>query len=141
MSSKIFARSSSPLVTQFSATPPARQRLRAPVSAFAWRAMRRTISVVTLWMLAARSISRCVIVSSGWRGGPPKSVSNEREVIVRPPAKLKCRMFSRSEPSSLRSISSRRIVSAYFGSPYGARPMSLYSPEFTRKPQKYVNAE
>ncbi len=29
----------------------------------------------------------------------------------------------------------------YFGSPYGARPITLYSPEFTLKPAKYVNAE
>ncbi len=29
----------------------------------------------------------------------------------------------------------------YFGSPYGASPITLYSPEFTLKPVKYVKAE
>ena len=38
MSSKIPSRSSTPLATQLSATPPARQRLRLPVSSRAWRA-------------------------------------------------------------------------------------------------------
>jgi len=33
------------------------------------------------------------------------------------------------------------IVWTYFGSPYGASPMTLYSPEFTLNPVKYVNAE
>ncbi len=33
------------------------------------------------------------------------------------------------------------IVWTYFGSPYGASPMILYSPELTLKPVKYVNAE
>src|SRR5436305_13459980 len=50
-------------------------------------------------------------------------------------------MSMRNEPSSFKSIRFLRIKSAYFGSPYGARPMTLYSPEFTRKPVKYVNAE
>ena len=31
--------------------------------------------------------------------------------------------------------------STYFGSPYGAKPMSLYSPELTLNPVKYVKAE
>ena len=29
----------------------------------------------------------------------------------------------------------------YFGFPYGASPISLYSPELTLNPVKYVNAE
>src|SRR3989338_5112423 len=50
-------------------------------------------------------------------------------------------MFNLNDPSSLISTNSLRIRSAYFGSPYGARPINLYSPELTRNPTEYVNAE
>ena len=38
-------------------------------------------------------------------------------------------------PSSLISIKLSFIVCTKFGSPYGAKPMSLYSPELTLNPQ------
>src|SRR4051812_8844657 len=50
-------------------------------------------------------------------------------------------MFKRKLPSGFTSTSSRRMMSRYLGSPYGARPIILYSPELTLKPVKYVNAE
>ena len=50
-------------------------------------------------------------------------------------------MFSRNEPSGFRSIMFSIIAPAKRGSPYGARPISLYSPELTRNPQYTVNAE
>src|SRR5215470_14385508 len=50
-------------------------------------------------------------------------------------------MSIRNDPSPRRSTRCVRMVSTYFGSPYGASPMSLYSPEFTRKPQYAVKAE
>ena len=61
------------MATQFSATPPARQRFSAPVISWTCRAMRSMISSVTACIDAARSISRCVSGDSGLRGGPPKS--------------------------------------------------------------------
>ena len=63
------------MATQLRATPPAIARWRAPVSSWAWRAILSTISSVTAWIDAARSISRRVISLSGRRGGPPKSSS------------------------------------------------------------------
>ena len=63
------SRSRRPLPTQFSATPPARQRFSSPVSRWRCRAMRSMISSVTFWTDAARSISRCVSLLSGFRGG------------------------------------------------------------------------
>ena len=33
------------------------------------------------------------------------------------------------------------IIFLYFGDPYGARPITLYSPEFTLKPKYWVNVE
>src|SRR4051812_33613775 len=50
-------------------------------------------------------------------------------------------MFIHRLPSSLICSRWSLIVCTYFGSPYGARPMILYSPELTLKPVKYVNAE
>ena len=44
-------------------------------------------------------------------------------------------IFNLKEPSSFKSISSSIIRSLYFGSPYGANPINLYSPELTLKPQ------
>ena len=41
------------------------------------------------WMLAAMSISLCVISASGFRGGPPKSLENRPFVMRRPPRKSK----------------------------------------------------
>ena len=46
--------------------------------------MRNMISSVTTCTEAARSISRCVSVDSGARGGPPKSRSKAPFVIVSP---------------------------------------------------------
>ena len=63
-----------PLATQLSATPPARQRLRMPVSLRSERVRRSTISSVTACIDAARSMWCCVSSSSGLRGGPPNSV-------------------------------------------------------------------
>ena len=80
---------SRPFATQFSATPPARQRYRAPVVFFACRAIFRTISSVTSWIERARSISRCVSSDSGSRAGPPKSRSKPAPVIVSRSAKSK----------------------------------------------------
>ncbi len=78
------SRSSLPLATQLSATPPASTALRSPVVRAAWRAMRITISSVTTWIDAARSSSRWVISDSGERGGPSKRSANRRLVIVSP---------------------------------------------------------
>jgi hypothetical protein len=41
-------------------------------------------------------------------------------------------------PSSDRRIS-LRTSSTYLGLPYGAMPITLYSPSFTSKPRKAVN--
>jgi hypothetical protein len=77
------------LATQFSATPPARQASRWPVTDAAWRAIRSTISSVTSWIERARSSSRRVISLSGSRAGPSKSASKARLVIFSPPRKPK----------------------------------------------------
>ena len=45
-------------------------------------------------------------------------------------------MFIHRLPSSRISIRWSLMAFTYFGSPYGASPMTLYSPEFTRKPVK-----
>ena len=50
-------------------------------------------------------------------------------------------MFSLNDPSLFKSNSSSKIILANLGSPYGAKPISLYSPELIRNPQKEVNAE
>ena len=84
MPSNRSSRSSLPLATQFSATPPARQRFFAPVSFFTERASRSTISSVTAWIDAARSMCCWVSSSSGLRAGPPNSSSNFSFVMRRP---------------------------------------------------------
>ena len=76
----MFSRSSLPLATQFSATPPARQMFLAPVSFLTDRASRTTISSVTAWTDAARSMCFWFSSSSGLRGGPPNSCG---ELLVR----------------------------------------------------------
>ena len=48
-----------PLATQFSATPPARQRFFMPVCRCTCRGQRSMTSSVTAWIEAARSMSRC----------------------------------------------------------------------------------
>ena len=78
------SRNTLPLATQFSATPPARQRLGMPVSARSERVSRITASSITACAEAARSMCRCVNGSSGSRGGPPNSASNLPLVIVSP---------------------------------------------------------
>src|SRR5947199_5183556 len=50
-------------------------------------------------------------------------------------------MFIHRLPSSRICTRWSLMSLTYFGSPYGARPITLYSPEFTRKPVKYVKAE
>ena len=82
--SNLPSRSTLPFATQLSATPPARQRFSAPVSAASERVSRSTTSSVTAWIDAARSISRWVSNSSGLRGGPPNSSSNSPLVMRRP---------------------------------------------------------
>ena len=75
MSSNGPSRSSRPLATQFSATPPARTRFFMPgLLAARARPMRSTTSSVTAWMLAARSMCRC---SSG-DSGLPRRPAEER---------------------------------------------------------------
>ena len=49
-------------------------------------------------------------------------------------------MSCQSDPSSP-IFTTSLILSTYFGLPYGAMPISLYSPSFTSKPQYAVNAE
>jgi hypothetical protein len=49
----------------------------------------RMISSVTDWILAAMSISLCVISVSGFLGDPPKSLEKCLLVIRRPPRKSK----------------------------------------------------
>ena len=46
--------------------------------------------------------------------------------------------MSREKPPSSWSRRSFRTSSAYFGVPYGAIPMTLYSPSLTSKPRKAV---
>ena len=84
--SKTFSRRSRPFATQLSATPPAMQQLSQPVTSRACRAILRTMSSVTTWIDAARSISRCVISLSGLRAGPPKSLAKRSLVMRRPSA-------------------------------------------------------
>ena len=79
------SRSSRPLATQFSATPPERQRSRSPLVACRWRAARSTTSSVTFWTDAATSIVCCVIGSSGRRGGASNS-RWKRSLVMRRPA-------------------------------------------------------
>src|SRR3982074_739202 len=62
-----FLRSSLPLATQFSATPPARQRFVSFVCFLMDSASLSTTSSVTAWIEAARSISRRSSRSSGRR--------------------------------------------------------------------------
>ena len=50
-------------------------------------------------------------------------------------------MFIHRLPSSRISTRCSLIAFTYVGWPYGASPITLYSPEFTLKPVKYVNAE
>ena len=54
------SRSTLPLATQLSATPPARQRFSMPVSAARLRVSRSTTSSSTAWIEAARSMCFCV---------------------------------------------------------------------------------
>ena len=140
-SSNTPARCSSPLATQFSATPPARQRRDSPVTSRACRARRSIASLTTFCTEAATSMCRCSNGDSGGRGGPPSSRSNRRLVMLRPLRNPKQSMFNRNEPSGFKSIMFSKIASANRGSPYGARPINLYSPELTRNPQYAVNAE
>src|SRR5437867_8144287 len=65
-----------PLATQFNATPPARHRLSMPVSRCSVRTMRSMTSSHTTWTERARSISRCVSLDSGTRGGPEQPVES-----------------------------------------------------------------
>ncbi len=58
--------------------------LSLPVSSRACRATRSTISSVTSWIEAARSISRRVMRASGLRAGPPNSASKRAFVMRRP---------------------------------------------------------
>ena len=73
-----------PLAEQLRATPPARARRGIRVWRWTVRARRRIASSATAWTDAARSISRWVSGDSGRRGGPPKSLSKRREVMVSP---------------------------------------------------------
>ena len=82
--SKCPSRRIPPLATQFSATPPARHRLRMPGSRRDVARQRQHDVFGDLWIDAARSMCRCVSGSSGWRGAPPKSASKRALVIVRP---------------------------------------------------------
>ena len=84
MPSNRFSRSSLPLATQFSATPPARQMFLAPVSFFTDLPSRITISSVTAWTEAARSMWFWFSISSGLRAGPPNRSANLSFVMRRP---------------------------------------------------------
>ena len=90
-----------PLPTQLSATPPARQRLRIPVSACTWRAARSIASSVTAWIDAAMSISRSVIGPSGCRGGPPKRRIEPARRHAQPLAVLEVRHVEAEGPIGL----------------------------------------
>ena len=43
--------------------------------------------------------------------------------------------FNLNDPSAFKSTISSKIIFTYFGSPYGAKPITLYSPLFTLKPK------
>ena len=113
-----------------------------PSRAWTCRAIRSMISSVTTWIDAARSISRWVSGDSGLRGGPPNSAVELRRGHRQPLAVVEVRHVHPERAVGLQVDQlARGSGRAYFGSPYGARPISLYSPEFTLNPQKYVNAE
>ena len=84
MLSKAPSRSSLPLATQFSATPPARQRLRLPVRLARLRASRSTTSSSTACTDAAMSMWNGVSNDSGPRTGSPNSAAKRSLVMVRP---------------------------------------------------------
>ena len=69
-----------PLATQFSATPPARQRFRSPVSTASARVILSTISSVTAWIEAAMSMWKSSSSVSDVRAGPAEQ---RREALVR----------------------------------------------------------
>ncbi len=79
------SRSSLPLATQLSATPPAMTRfLGRPVVSQACLAERIIASSQTRWMLAAMSMCFWSSRESLLRGGPPKRSANFDPVIRRP---------------------------------------------------------
>ena len=132
-----------PLATQFSATPPAIVRRRLPLRSRAVRASRRTISSVTCCTASARSMCACVSSDSGSRRGIPNSRSHRR-LVHHPQARWRSRSTACSAASSRpcrMSTSSRVIratksfVRAESAWPYGASPISLYSPLFTVNPR------
>jgi len=49
-------------------------------------------------------------------------------------------LFSENDPS-LFWLTTFQTLSTYLGSPYGAMPITLYSPSFTSNPRNAVNAE
>ena len=69
---------------------------------------------------------------------PEKCVQCGRCSLVCPHGVIRVKKVDQNSlnqaPSSFKSINSLRIRSLYLASPYGARPISLYSPEFTLKP-------
>ena len=111
-SSKMPSRRILPFATQLSATPPAMQSFDMPVASRTWRAMRSTISSVTTWIDAARSMSLWVSGDSGARAGRPKSCSKRRPVMRRPWQYVKYSIARRNEPSSRQSTSFSRMRSA-----------------------------
>ena len=83
--SAIPLRSSLPLATQLSATPPARQRFADPVSFFASVAIASTTRSVTRWIASARSQCSWPISLSASRRGNPKSFSHAGSLAMRRP--------------------------------------------------------
>ena len=72
------------MATQFKATPPARHRFLAPVSAASERVSRNITSSVTFCTEAAMSMWNCVSSFSGVRTGSPNRRLNLSLVIVSP---------------------------------------------------------
>ena len=64
---------------------------------------------------------------------------NLREIVGRPAAEY---AFIAAKNAGIEKIyvSTDSIEIAHIGLPYGARPINLYSPEFTLNPRKYVKA-
>ena len=82
------------------------------------------------------SISRCVIFDSGRRGGAAEQPMEPlirhrqaRQIVEIPLIENDAAVVVQVERVSPRS------AAAYFGSPYGARPINLYSPLLILKPQ------
>ena len=124
-----------PLATQFSATPPARQRFSCPGFARqrARQAQNDFLQSPPGWMRPG-PYAAASTADPACAAGRRTALSNLSFVIVRPGAVVE---VGQVQPKGAVRLQIDQVVEdllRVFGSPYGARPISLYSPEFTLKP-------